>query len=433
MIWALLAACGAPRVAADLGQDVTVVDPARGMCLSEKLDRWDPDHEDAQIAAMQAIGVREIRQDLRWAYVEPTPGAWNWATEDLAIDGAVGAGFEIIAMLGYGNPWATEVAGADEMFPPDDPADFAAFAGAAAARYGDRVDRYEIWNEPNAGYRFWQTDPPSISGDPVAYAALALAAADAIHAADPGAEVQIGSVFFHEQLIMGGVEFLVSTMAAEPRLAEAADAVSFHPYPLYPPTAPPEADADGQIDIEAMTAQVRDATGGLPAVVTELGWPSWGDVTREQQADYTVRAIALLHAAGVRDACVYTLDDGDTPDTNPERAFGLYEMGPGAIKPSGVAYGALAAALAEVDTSVGRVDLALGWPTDARAVRYPRRDGGALTVAWSVGDPLDVVIPHLEGSERCARVNDIVVDVPYDGVPLHLTGTPILLAQGDCP
>jgi hypothetical protein len=75
---------------------------------------------------------------------------------------------------------------------------FAQFATAAATRYGDRVDRYIIWNEPNIGQ--WLMPQRSCTPrfctpvSPHLYRALARAAYFAVHAADPGAQVLIGAL-----------------------------------------------------------------------------------------------------------------------------------------------------------------------------------------------------------------------------------------------
>ena len=73
---------------------------------------------------------------------------------------------------------------ANNYAPPDDFADFAAWAGAFAARYGAQIDAYFIWDEPNLTSH-WGLQPVN----PRAYAALLSAAAAAIRAADAGAVI----------------------------------------------------------------------------------------------------------------------------------------------------------------------------------------------------------------------------------------------------
>ncbi|MFZ5479581.1 MAG: hypothetical protein ACOZNI_22640 [Myxococcota bacterium] len=368
-----------PAPAAEL--PVVVEDAAAGICVSVQLDRWDAEHRAAQVAALEATGVRVLRHDLRWAYAMPARDTFDWTLEDAWVEAA--AGFEIVAMVAYGNPWAS--GGPDEFYPPADPADFAAFVAAARDRY-PQIRRWEIWNEPNAGYRFWKVgDPPALAGDPVGYAAL-FAEAAAVLPEDH--EVSIGGTFFHEQGIPGGPAFVAEAIAADPRVVELADAVGFHPYTLYPPRVGPEEDGDGEIPLWEMQAAQEDAAGGLPALITEAGWPST-EVTEAEQAAYVLREFALAQAGGLRDVCVYTLEDGEFAD-NPEDAFGLWERGLAAPKPAGEALAALADAIAGMDAN-GRVEEALGLPDGVYAVRWSDADASA-TMVWTTSGTTEVTI-----------------------------------------
>ncbi|HEX6383548.1 MAG TPA: O-antigen ligase family protein, partial [Anaerolineae bacterium] len=71
---------------------------------------------------------------------------------------------------------------ADDFAPPADPAIFSGWAGEFARRYGDRIDCYVIWDEPNLASH-WGNQPVN----PIEYAALLTAAAKAIRAADADA------------------------------------------------------------------------------------------------------------------------------------------------------------------------------------------------------------------------------------------------------
>ncbi|MFH1469619.1 MAG: hypothetical protein ABIO70_34860 [Pseudomonadota bacterium] len=405
LLISLLLACTpeVATVAPDLGRQATVAPDAHdGLCVSTLLDRGDADRRAAQVAALQALGVRQIRQDLRWSYVQPARDTWDWATEDAVQDAVMEGGFGEIAMLGYGVPWATSQEGADSFTPPDDPADFAAFAAAAAERYSGRDIVWEIWNEPNAGYRFWKVgDPPALSGDPVAYAALFVAAADAIHAVDSGAEVLVGGTFWLPQVIPGTVEFLEAALDAEPRFLEVADGVAIHPYTLYPPHVGPEEEEGAEVALDLMIALTREVTGHLPLVITEMGWPSWGEVSEQDQADFLVREFALAQAEGIRDVCAYTLEDGDSPEDNPEEAFGLVRHGLEELKPSGEAWGALSVHLQAGAwwECYGRAEVALDLPSGVYAVRWAsRRD--AMTAVWTTEGELEVTLPPLSTEEE---------------------------------
>ena len=135
------------------------------------------------VARTRELGGTRYRFDVDWSVVEPTKGTYNWGPVDRVLDAVLSAGLTPLGVLAYAPPWA-EVAGADSMHgaPIDTPA-FAAFAGAAAARYAGRINDWEIWNEPNNNL-FWSPVP-----DPAVYTALLKQSYPAIKAARPGATV----------------------------------------------------------------------------------------------------------------------------------------------------------------------------------------------------------------------------------------------------
>ncbi|MDP6945862.1 MAG: hypothetical protein QF464_17055 [Myxococcota bacterium] len=317
-----LVACGPEPTPAELAW----VDVEPDLCIARTFTASSSNLELA-LDVIEELGVTSMRSTITWRQVEPSPGEFDFTNYEEVIDTWLGMGVEPLSLLAYGNPWATSVPDADQFYPPDDPADFGNYAGETAAWFAGRVRRYEVWNEQNAGYRFWK---PELSGDPVAYGDLFAAAADAVHAADPEAEVYIGGTFFHGQFIIGAEEFL----AAMPQAAwDAADGVAFHPYTFYPPSVPPEYAGEsetsqdgGEVPLVDMIARLRQVTADagrpdLPLVVTEFGWPRWGGVDAQEQADWAERSVLLGLGQGVSTWCGYTIFDGDT--NGAEDRFGM--------------------------------------------------------------------------------------------------------------
>jgi hypothetical protein len=156
---------------------------------------------DQAIAEWKKIGIHNVRIYALWSRIAPASpgGAENWAQLDQAVARVVAAGMKpILTITGPGPLWASRrSARGDARYDPN-PKLFGEFAGHLAARYGDRVDRYIIWNEPNlASWLRPQAECARRKCTPVAphlYRALVQAAYPKVHAADKGAVVLIGAM-----------------------------------------------------------------------------------------------------------------------------------------------------------------------------------------------------------------------------------------------
>lgn len=344
--------------------------------------------------AANDLGGVMIRRDFLWHEIEPERGRFVWDDYDRLVDEAGARGVRLLGMLGYGVPWANPATeNGSTTFPPADPRDFAAFAGATAGRYRGRVAAWEIWNEPNNGWRFWK---PKLSGDPRAYGDLLAATHPAIASAAPGTPVLLAGTVFVPQIIQGAMPWLTEAYAARPDLARSFDIAGIHTYEKYPPYRAPELDDDEDPPLEAkiqMHAWLLEKNGGgdKPIWITEIGWPVWSRVDARDQARFDVRATILAANAGVEGIFWYTLRDGPHPENvPPEDAFGLLgndqdvDAGREATpKPSYIALRALLKVVGErwpVPEPHDLEDL----PTDARAIVFRGASGGTVTAVWTV-------------------------------------------------
>lgn len=340
--------------------------------------------------AARDLGGVMIRRDFLWHEIEPERGRFVWDDPDRLVDEASARGVRLLGMLGYGVPWANPATeNGSTTFPPADPRDFATFAGATAARYRGRVAAWEIWNEPNNGWRFWK---PKLSGDPRAYADLLAATYPAITSAAPGTPVLLGGTVFVPQIIQGAMPWLTEAYAARPDLARSFDVAGVHTYEKYPPYRAPELDDEQDPPLEAkiqMHAWLLAQHDGAnkPIWITEIGWPVWERVDARDQARFTVRATILAANAGAEGIFWYTLRDGPHPENiPPEDAFGLLR-GDGSPKP---VYGALRTLLATVGERwpVGDAAPLADMPPDARAVVFRGASGGPVVAVWTVTTPI---------------------------------------------
>jgi hypothetical protein len=276
----------------------------------------------AQLDRLDGLGVHVVRRDFLWADLEPSDGAFDFAAEDAAVDDSRARGVVTIGLLAYATTWASPDGDIDT---PPDPAKFAAFVEATARHFAGRVDVWEIWNEENAGYRFWKPRE-----DGAEYARLLAAAYPAVKRGNPAATVLSGGLIYHyEGIVTDAATFLGDAFTYDPELGRWFDALALHPYPHYPPQASPEQDDGREQPVGQMVSRMRALLAYYgapkPVWVTEFGWPVYGTVDEAGQGRFNVRGAIELMAAGAERVCLYTLDDGPNPTAfPPEDAFGQY-------------------------------------------------------------------------------------------------------------
>lgn len=99
------------------------------------------------------LGAKAIRLQAGWAKCERQRGVYDWAWLDVIVDDAIAQGVRPWLELGYGNP--IYPGGGDTGLGgglPSSPEALAAWerwSKALVARYKDRVQEWEIWNEPD--------------------------------------------------------------------------------------------------------------------------------------------------------------------------------------------------------------------------------------------------------------------------------------------
>ena len=367
-------------------------------------------------AAAADLGGVMIRRDFTFNEIEPQKGTFVFTGYDTLVAEAGMHGVPLLATLDYGTLWASP--GAQNIFYPPDPQDYAGYAAAVAARYKGKLAGYEIWNEPNNGWRFWQ---PMLSGDPAAYGALLAAAATALRGADPATPVLLGGTVFTPQLIEGAIPWLEDAYTAHPDLAKSFDVAGIHTYQSYPPSTAPELGdnymdppLEDKLQMHAWLLAQHGAEND-PMWITEIGWPvQAGSVDPAAQAHYMVRATLLAARAGAGGIFWYTLRDGPNPTAfPPEDAFGLlnYDPNPAAGNPPSPkpVYIALRALLSIAgdrwpDTSDPAT---MGLPPNVYAVALAGTASGRVYAAWTAdgsastfASPLDGTALEQDGSTR---------------------------------
>lgn len=386
------------------------------------------------LRTLRALGVHRVRREVFWREVEPSEGSFSWADYDALVDECRAAGVDVLAVLAYGNRWASSAADATDYHAPDDPQTFARYAAATVARYRDRVRDWEVWNEPNAGFRFWR---PTLRGDPPAFGRLVAATRTAALAADPMARVAFGGTVFLPQVITGGVPWARAAFEANPALAPSLGAYAMHAYTLYPPRVSPEAEGHDEVSLTHKieeTAAMLHASGydlARPLWITEVGWPVTADIPEERQARYLVRTVLLSALAGADGVWIYELGDGNgRGDLVPEDYFGVYRYDPDTADDVDPEPKRAALALRSLFTTLGafhvtgrvRVE---GAPDDVHVLSLADAGGGRAWAAWRSDDAAGPWSwsPPAEAARLVDMAGAIVTPVggavPVGGAPVY--------------
>jgi hypothetical protein len=286
-----------------------------------------PGEISAQLTALRATGATIARSDALWEASEPAAPVggvhhYVWTFDDTIAGALAVAHLRWLPILDYTAPWAESIPGTDHSAPTS-AADFAAYAGAFAARYGpggafwrthpelrgEPVQTYEIWNEPDGGF-FWLPGP-----EPAQYSDLYLTARATIDAAQPDARVLIGG-------LTRPTGFVPEMLAAQPALRGHIDGIAIHPYGTPP------------IVVLKIT-QTRAALnalglGSVPLYVTEVGWstspPGTNDyVAAAQRPAYIEQTLAALgHLnCGVAATVLYTWSSPQQNPADGEQWYGI--------------------------------------------------------------------------------------------------------------
>jgi len=272
--------------------------------VNADLFQYDSSQLHQQLIWMEQAQITWVRQFVRWDELEPQPEQYDWQSWDaLAAELRQHPNLRIVAVLCNSPQWARlSKPTVTHTAPPDNPDDFAAFAAAFAVRYGDIVDTYEIWDEPNLQIAWGGQEPR-----PIDYAALLTAAYPAIHQSDSGAIVITGGLAPTTETGPANINELNFLKALyQAGAQDSFDAVGTKPYGFDVPPLERTLRTD-QLNFNRVILlreeMVKRGDGRKAIWASAWGWnhlpenwegsPSiWGSVSAEQQVAYTLDALA---------------------------------------------------------------------------------------------------------------------------------------------
>ena len=157
---------------------------------------------DSLVARAAEIGVKWTRLGASWSEVENEKGVYSWENTDKAFEIALKNGITPFITVGGGNsdyskmttyddPKLAEIYGYRPEPPIKDPIAMEAFlkyVEAVVERYKDKIDYWEVWNEPNHR-NYWGAEP-----DGKEYGRLLVQTAELIRKIDPGCKIIGGAM-----------------------------------------------------------------------------------------------------------------------------------------------------------------------------------------------------------------------------------------------
>ncbi len=255
-----------------------------------------------------------------WSDVEPQAGQFDWGKLDATVNALQGHGVKDIAFTldKYLPAWAGPKYG-----PPKNLDDWRGFVRGVAERYRDKVDFYQIWNEPsrdpawkaanNSTYQYFGGD---VKKD---YPPMLQAAYEEIKQTDPGSMVICAALNYEQggsTRPEDGTELYATMFGPGYHLQDYCDAIAVHPY--YQP-------AEWGI-YYGLLQDIMDGYGiQKELVVTEIGWPhNFPGGPQVQQEALAGQGIGALMQQGCRKFWLYT-DLDDQPEQRYDFDYGLFD------------------------------------------------------------------------------------------------------------
>jgi len=247
--------------------------------LTDEVEAWKIQRT---LSMVREMGASWIVEYFPWAYIEPSPGRYDWSHADLVVAHARNQGLTIIARLGLVPAWARPDSEAgettDTYLDEAHYRDFARFVGAFVSHYASDIRYIILWNEPNLSFE-WGYRPV----DPDAYVALLREAYQAAHEASPDVVVLAGALAptLEPPGSPAGLNDLLYLEAMYQAGGGAYfDALAAHAYGLsFAPDVPPSEDLLNFRRVELLRKLMVSYGDGMKQIfVTEAGWndhPRW--------------------------------------------------------------------------------------------------------------------------------------------------------------
>ncbi len=256
--------------------------------LNVYLNQYDDEELAENLAQIATAGFQHVKQPFYYSE------NFDWDEADRVITAVTEANLSLTSLLD-GNP-------ANNFAPPANPNDYAQWVGQFAQRYGEQIQNYIIWDEPNLTTHWGNQHV-----NPIEYAALLTAASAAIRNADADAIIIAAPLAPNEETGPQNLaDHLYLQQLYEEGAGNAFDVAAGKPYGFH--TSPNDRTVENStlnfsrlILMREVMVQNGDSDKALWA--GNWGWNSlpegwtgnpsvWGQVSAQEQADWTLAALA---------------------------------------------------------------------------------------------------------------------------------------------
>ncbi len=278
------------------------------------------------VSAVQGLGVRWVKFQVPWNWIESQQGQRNWNAYGLedAVNTFHNAGIKILLSVVAAPKWSRSIQ--EEAGPPNDFNLYADFVSLLSQHFKGRIKAIEVMNETNLR-REWNTGRPLSAAE---YVDLLCRAYSSIKAVDPGIVVVSGAptptgwndgitaiddVQYLQQMYRAGLKGCSDAVGVHPSGYNNPPDVNWQTYT--DPTATFGAKGHRSWFFQATisvyhTVMQNNGDGNKRLWATEWGWGSienltpypaagyefFGDNTEAEQADFIVKAFQIAKARG---------------------------------------------------------------------------------------------------------------------------------------
>lgn len=273
-------------------------------------------NSEKQIALLREAGIKHIRDEISWAWVEKEKEVYKIPEEREAwVNEAIKNNIKVLLILNYGNPIYPDDGIGSAENPNYEFKEFLQYVEFMVRYFHGRINQWEIWNEPN-GFLFNEKYGGDWRGGKwvEAYTRLANLTAKKIKALDPSAEIYTA-----------GMEAPIADLII-PQLKSRFDAIAIHPY--CPPLLPEYTYAG----IEKLRNTILRFEKDYPLIVTEQGYPTikgkfmWrhaANITEDDQAKFLLRVFCGNFDQNIIRTYWYDFVCDGLDKNNPEHNFGI--------------------------------------------------------------------------------------------------------------